>query len=177
MNTLANSLFICLITTLQVFESVAQPRATILAAIRKDFQAINADKTLSGKKLGNEEFLKNTPDGGGELNGYYKNRNLVKIVEWIGFSYGNRTREFYLKNGKLFFVYEKFESFVVKDSLNAEIDHSKVTTTFEGRYYINRDKLIEQKISGKRTFNEDSVTIKELVDAARENARLLKQAG
>ena len=169
-------MLICVLATLLVPPSVAQSKTALMTAIRQDFQAINADKTLSKRTLSDDEFMENATDGGGELTGYYKKDSLVKIIEWIGLSFGNRTREFYLKNAKLFFVYEKFESFFVKDSAVAEIDHSKVTTTFEGRYYFNKDKLIEQKSSGKRTFEEaPAAVITELLDAAKENTRLLNK--
>ncbi|MFI5129407.1 MAG: hypothetical protein ACHQFX_05425 [Chitinophagales bacterium] len=168
--------FICFLGTIVVPPSEAQSKTLLITAIRKDFQAINADKTLSKKTLTDEEFMENATDGGGELTGYYKKDSLVKIIEWIGLSFGNRTREFYLKNAKLFFVYEKFESFVVKDSTVAEIDHSKVTTTFEGRYYFNKDKLIEQKNSGKQSFEETPAAVMvELLNAAKENIRLLNK--
>ena len=173
--TVAKSMLIGLVIFNLFLQAGAQSKAVLIAAIRKDFQAINADQTLSKKTLSDEQFLENQPDGGGELTGYYKNDTIVKIVEWIGLSYGNRTREFYFKKGQLFFVYEKFESFVIKDSTEGEIDHSSVTTTFEGRYYFNKDKLIDQKILGKRTFDEGSATvIKQLVAAAKENKKLLK---
>jgi len=169
------SMLICFLAITAFLHSGAQSKAIIIAAIRKDFQAINTDETLAKKTLSDEEFTENVPDGGCELTGYYKKDSIVKIVEWIGLSYGNRTREFYFKKGRLFFVYERFESFVIKDSTEGEIDHSQVTTTFEGRYYFNMDKLIGQKVSGRRTFEEGSVAvIKELLNGAKENTRLLK---
>src|SRR5258705_6652554 len=152
MSLLTKSILAGLVAVTSVIQSASQSKATIMAEIRKDFQAINADRTLSKKTLSDEEFMENASDGGGELAGYYKKGNLVKIVEWLGLSYGNRTREFYFKNNSVFFVYEKFESFAIKDSAAAEMDHSKVKITFEGRYYFNHDKLIDQKITGKTSF-------------------------
>src|SRR5258706_8459542 len=95
--TVAKSMLIGLVIFNLFLHAGAQSKAVMIAAIRKDFQAINADKTLSKKTLSDEEFLENQPDGGGELTGYYKNDTIVKITEWIGLSYGNRTREFYFK--------------------------------------------------------------------------------
>lgn len=153
----------------------AQAKSGLIATIKKDFRAINTDKTLTKKTLSNEEFMENITDGGGELTGFYKKENLVKIIEWVGLSYGNRTREFYFKDNRLFFVYEKFQSFVINDS-TGEMDHAKVKTTFEGRYYFSNTKVIEQKITGKRTFEDESAgTAKELLESATENTRRLKQ--
>lgn len=131
----------------------AQSKASMIASIRKEFQAINTDKSLSKKTLSEEEFLENTPDGGASLTGYYKKDSLVKIVEWVGLSYGNRTREFYLKKGSLIFVFVKFESFVPLKS-GEGLDHSRVKTSFEGRYYFNKSKLIEQKVTGKQPMED-----------------------
>ncbi len=161
--------------TMLVMQLHAQTKLELTATIRKDFQEINNDRSLAKKTLDGEEFLENIPDGGAELTGYYKNNEIVKAVEWIGLSYGNRTREFYFKNEKLFFVYEKFQSFIIDDSTR-EMDHSNVKTTFEGRYYFNKDKLIEKKITGKRIFEDESANlVKELLESAKENSSLLKQ--
>ena len=153
----------------------SQVNSDLIKTIRKDFQTINADTTLKKVELDEEEFLENTPDGGGELIGFYKEINLVKIYEWIGLSYGNSTREFYFKHDKLFFVYEKFQSFVVNNKTN-EIDHGKVRTTFEGRYYFNDKKLIDQKLSGQRTFEDkNNDIVKELLSEAKENFEIVNR--
>jgi hypothetical protein len=171
----AKSILICFLITFFFHKSHAQTQSELIAAIRKNFRSINADRALTKKMLSNEEFLENMPDGGGELTGYFKKDSIVKIVEWIGLSYGNRTREFYFKNNKPFFVYEKLESFIIIDSTR-EMDYSKTKKTFEGRYYFNKDILIEQKTTGKRTFEDESAGIvKELLESAKENIKLLKQ--
>ena len=156
--------------------SYGQTKEEIIKTIRADFQAINNDKSLSKKTLSNEEIAPAEQlDGGLELTGYYKSKDLVKMVHWVGLSYGNRTREFYFKNNHLFFVYEKFESFVVtKDS--ASLDHSRTNTSFEGRYYFNDDKLIDQKISGKRILDDGSEDIvKTLLESAKDNRTILNK--
>ena len=146
----------------------SQVKSDLIKTIRKDFQTINADTTLKKVELDEEEFLENTPDGGAELVGFYKENSLVKIYQWIGLSYGNSTREFYFNHDKLFFLYEKFQSFVVNNKTN-EIDHGKVRTTFEGRYYFNDKKLIDQKLSGQRTFEDKNHDmVKELLSEAKD---------
>jgi hypothetical protein len=149
-----------------------QASQEIIKNIRKNFQTTNADTTLKKLSLDGEEFLDHVPDGGGELTGFFKNDSIVKISEWIGLSYGNRVREYYYKSNKLIFVYEKFQSFVQKN--NGELDHDKIKTTFEGRYYFDKDKLIEQKISGKRTFEDNSSdVVKDLQEEAKNNFNIL----
>jgi hypothetical protein len=174
MKTVIKTALFCFFTLLLSGDSQGQTKTGLIETIRKDFQHINIDTTLKKKTLQDEEFLENMPDGGGELTGYYRNDSIVKIVEWIGLSYGNRTREFYFTKSQLFFVYEKFESFISNDT-TGEVDHSKIKTTFEGRYYFNNNKLIEQKTLGKRTFEEESFdSVKELQGAAKEDIRLLR---
>jgi hypothetical protein len=156
------------------FISYSQTKEGVIKNIRQQFQLINADKTLKRVVLENEEFLENVPDGGGELKGFFRHDSLVKIIEWIGLSYGNRIREYYFINGNLFFAFEKFESFV--ETKNHDLDHSKTKITFEGRYYLNKNKIIDQKITGKRTFDEDSKNIvTKLQDEANNDMKLLKK--
>jgi hypothetical protein len=176
MSAFRKLILICFFTSALFPVLFGQSKAELIKAIRKDFQVINHDSSLKKKTLENEEFLKNRPDGGGELTGYYKNESIVKMIEWIGLSYGNRTREFYFRKGQLFFVYEKFESFARNDT-TAETDFSKSPMmTFEGRYYFSNNKLIEQKTSGKRALaDEASDIIKELQETAASNIKLLWQ--
>jgi hypothetical protein len=153
----------------------AQSKTDIINTIRENFRAINADGGLTKKILSDEEFLDGGTDGGAELTGYYKKDSLVKIKEWIGLSYGNRTREFYFIWNQLFFVYEKIDFFVRNDSI-PDIEHAKISTTFEGRYYFNKNKLIEKRITGKRTFDdEDDKIIQELQESAITNSKILNK--
>lgn len=131
-----------------------QTRPQVLETIRKQFQAINADAHLEKLELSGEDFLDEATDGGAQLTGFFKKDSLVKMVAWIGISYGNRTQEFYLQDGKLFFAYVKFEAFVPNDSLQ-ELDRSKTQVSFEGRYYFHDNKLVEKKIRGKYPLEEE----------------------
>jgi hypothetical protein len=122
--------------------------------------------------LDDEQINEDGSDGGAELKGYFKNEKIVKMFHWLGISYGNRIKEFYFKEDHLIFVYEKFESFIqTKNGL----DHSKTKTSFEGRYYFNKGKLIEQKITGKKPLLDKDANIeKELKEEAQ---RLRLQLG
>jgi len=147
--------------------------------IRKKFQTINRDTTYSTLTLNNEEFLEQMTDGGGQLTGYFKYQNIDKIHERIGLSYGVLTREYYLEEGQLIFVFEKEDTFPYVDSL-AALDYTKTETAFEGRYYFDNGKLIKTKIKGEKRFPDklvfDSQT-KEgaLLASAVSNAELLTE--
>ena len=151
-------------------EGLSQKQTETISRIRKEFTRINQDSTLKVTTLDAEEFLENTPDGGAELKGFYKNGKLVKLVEWIGLSYGNRIREFYLKDEVLFFVYEIFYSFIrTEDGL----DPSKTVKSFEGRYYISANKLIAKKQTGKIKVDQSVPTASTLIADAEEYRKKL----
>lgn len=119
-----------------VTTSFAQSPSDQIKLIRKEFQIINSDTTLKKITLDGEDFLDNVPDGGAELSGYYKNRQIKKIYQWIGLSRGNEITEYYFKDGQVIFAYQKFESFIYNEK-QGEMDYTKTKTTFEGRYYYN----------------------------------------
>jgi hypothetical protein len=76
----------------------AQTENNMLNKIRKAVEHINNDSGYAIKKLDNEEFLEHTTDNGGQLTGYFKNGQLVKIIEWIGLSSCVDITEYYLQN-------------------------------------------------------------------------------
>ncbi len=79
------------------FHVYAQSGNTGINKIRKIVTQINKDSDYSKRKLENEEFLEQMTDNGGELTGYFKNRKLVKIVEWIGLSSCVNITEYYYR--------------------------------------------------------------------------------
>jgi hypothetical protein len=151
--------------------AIGQDKQVLIKNIRLNYHSINANKLLRKVTLDVEDFLDHTPDGGGELTGYFKKGSIVKMVEWIGLSYGNRIREYYLKDGKVFFIYEQFVAF---QPTKTGLDHFKVKIAFEGRYYINNGKLIDKVISGKKPIEDDSANnINELLSVAQDDIKAL----
>jgi hypothetical protein len=161
---LCRSLICVFIFAQLAIASCREDKNSRIAVIRKQFNLINADTSLKVRELDAEEFLDNAPDGGASLEGYYKKDKLVKIVEWIGLSYGNRSREFYLDDQKLFFVYEKLDTFML-DNATEEFDRGKPGTAFERRYYFYDQKLIEQKRSGSQAMDEPDADIAKILVA------------
>ena len=144
----------------------SQSKQDLIKDIRHEFQIINTYKNLQVHSLDAEEFLENSPDRGAELKAYSKKDSIVKITEWIGLSYANRTREFYFKNQKLIFVYEKFDSFITEKS--DSLDFSKARKEFEGRYYFKNDKLIDEKLWGKKPMGGEKTSAAGLLSDAKE---------
>ena len=168
-------IFFLLLGTLFLIVSFAQTKDEKIKLIRKKFEAINKDTTLRRVTLENEEFLVNIPDGGGELTGFYKGKEIKKIYEWIGLSNGIRIKEFYFDKGQLIFVYEKFDSFVF-DAQKNEFDFTKTKTIFEGRYYFNNKKLFSRSSKGDKSLAaRDESTEDDLIERATENLEALSK--
>ena len=168
-------IFFLLLATLFLIVSFAQTKDEKIKLIRKKFEAINKDTTLRRVTLENEEFLVNIPDGGGELTGFYKGKEIKKIYEWIGLSNGIRIKEFYFDKGQLIFVYEKFDSFVF-DAQKNEFDFTKTKTIFEGRYYFSNKKLFNRSTKvNKASTTQDESTEEGLLARANENIEVLNK--
>ena len=67
----------------------AQSNVQLIKQVKREVKIISNDSTLKNITLNDKEFLDHTPDGGGQLTGFYKNDQIEKIVLWIGLSYGN----------------------------------------------------------------------------------------
>jgi len=155
--------------------SFAQTKDEQIKLIRKKFEIINTDTTLRKVTLENEEFLTNMTDAGGELTGFYKNKEIKKVYEWIGLSNGISIKEFYFDKGQLIFVYEKFNSFVFDDKKD-EFDLTKIKTIFEGRYYFNNEKLFSKSTKGNKALAAQGESSgKSLLESADDNMRLLNK--
>ena len=86
-------------------------------------------------------------DGGGQLTGYFKNGQLLKMVERIGLSSCVNTTEFYLQDNKLIFVYTQGKEFKYVDSL-ATFNSRIQTVTMECRFYFHNNKMIKSILTG-----------------------------
>ena len=175
MRKAAKHIFLFFLGTVSLIVSFAQSKEEQIKLIRKKFETINKDTTLRKVVLENEEFLNNMTDGGGKLTGFYMNKEIKKIYEWIGLSNGISIKEFYFDKGQLIFVYEKFDSFVFDDKKN-EFDLTKTKTVFEGRYYFNNKKLFSRSTKGDKALAaQDESTEEELVKKANENLQTLSK--
>ena len=148
-----------------------------IAGIRKIVQQINTDTGYIVKQLNTEEFLKEAPDNGAELKGYFKKDRLVKITEWIGLSSCVNITEYYLDAGKLLFTYTKGSQSPYNDSLQT-LDDTKSDLTMEYRFYFENGKLIHSILKGSsRCSGEPSIALAAgiLKDCERYKKLLLKK--
>ena len=175
MRRTAKHIFLFFLATAILIVSFAQTKDEQIKMIRKKFETINKDTTLKKVVLENEEFLSNMTDGGGKLTGFYKNKEIKKIYEWIGLSNGISIKEYYFDREQLIFVYEKFDSFVFDDKRN-EFDLTKTKTIFEGRYYFNSKKLFSRSTKGDKSLAaRDESTEAGLIERANENLETLSK--
>jgi hypothetical protein len=135
--------------------STGQSVPNIINTIKKEIRIIDIDSSKQKVTLENEEFMKDMPDGGGMMTGYFKNEQVRKIYMWVGLSYGTEINEFYFMNNQLMFVYEQFHAFpLVKSS--GEFDYTRTEITFDGRYYFYHNKIISKVTKGHRHFEENT---------------------
>ena len=148
-----------LVTLLLSFSNTAfsQNKNAIIEQIKKEFAHINTDTGLKKVLLVEDEFKTGT-DRGGELTGYLKNKQIVKIRAWIGISNGFYITEYFLKNNELIFVYKIFNTYMYDEKQN-KFDESIVDRKFEGRYYFNNKKLIDKIAIGDAQTNTDEASL------------------
>src|SRR5579871_4069993 len=130
------------------FSVFSQTDNIMINKIQKIVQQINNDSGYTIKKLDNDEFLDHTTDEGGELTAYFKNGQLVKIIEWIGLSSCVNITEYYLQDNKLIFTYTKGSQYSYNES-SGNFDRNKLSNTMECRFYYDNDKLIRHAFKGE----------------------------
>jgi hypothetical protein len=123
--------------------------------IRKALNEINSIKHLNKIELEAEEFLEEAPDGGASLTGYFDNTRLVKIISWIGLSYGIRQIDYYFRRDSLIFAFVTERHFsIIQDS----VDYEHTDLVVEARYYFNHNKLIDRKVRGSGFWDKEQAS-------------------
>jgi len=160
--------------TLTIDATYSQSREQLISNIRVEFKRINFQAKLRTKELNSEELLGQMTDGGSKLTGYFEDDKLVKFTEWVGLSYGSIASEYYIKNGELFFVFQKESKYADKvDGIVGDLDYTKLESKFEGRYYFNSEELIKEIEKGERLFSREFDKVK-AIEYVKTIAELLK---
>jgi len=130
-----------------------QTKEDEIRQIRISYLKINNDHSLKTIVLNNDDFLPDeAPDGGCSLTGYYKNDTLYKMSAWIGLSYCVRQYDYYVNNGRPVFVFETEKDFPA--NADGTLVYTKLTHSFEGRYYLNGQKVIDIKLKGEKRMDQ-----------------------
>ena len=102
----------------------------------------------------------------GEVSYYYKGNVLKKIVSHLYFETGNEYREYYIKNDKVYFIYEKMTHIehIIKVMPTGESvwkENPKVLGISEKRYYFDSNGEIVRYIDEKGNIHENDLQMRE----------------
>lgn len=147
----------------------SQDTKALIENIKEEIESIHLDTALKSVTLQNEEFLQNMTDGGGELTGFYKGKQIYRIYRSIGISYGVGLSEFYYRKNKLIFIREKFNSYVY-DSLSQNFDYTKLNTTYSGKFYFSNGNLIDSIVTGNRFFSDNAAGFEKILTGESDEA-------
>lgn len=134
----------------------AQTNPLFKKQINQNVKTINSLKTLEQRSV--EELHSSVNDTARDLRltGFFKKDKLLKIVSKEKTSSGIQVMEYYLNNDKLIFVLEQFKTFVF-DKKTDSFNKDSTETNFEGKYYFNNNKLIDQITTGHNKFENDNL--------------------
>lgn len=154
-----------------------QNKDAIIKGIKEKVKAINNEEDYQIKKLDNEWFVSHdfVRDAGTQIDGYYKQNNLKKIVERIGLSFEVRTYEYYYSDGGLILIHEKNEIFPYNEETGI-MDRTRLELAFEGDYYINNNDIVDIITSGEKRTPEkvsEKEFVSSLILSSKENVELL----
>ena len=123
--------------------------------IDKQVRQINSDRGLTKKKFNANEVYGKIFDGGGQIQAYLKDGQLIKIEENIGLSYGRVTTIIYLKEGEPIKIIDREENFKIKDDQSG-LDYTKLIQVFEASIYVVNWDKDDSKIvrKGERKLSE-----------------------
>ena len=140
-----------------------------IAQIRKDYKSTNAIKNYIVKEIEDDE----QSIEGGVIRYYFQNGIVKKIItEYFGETWRGTT-EYYVKNGKVYFIFDKTEKYNVPYYINAnwykennlkvgEVFNSKKSKITEKRYYFDENEKLIQYIIGNKRIDENIQKLKEI---------------
>ena len=140
-----------------------------IAQIRKDYKGTNAIKNYIVKEIEDDE----QSIEGGVIRYYFQNRIVKKIItEYFGETWRGTT-EYYIKNGKVYFIFERAKKYNVPYYVNVdwyrknnmkvgEVFDSKKSKISERSYYFDENEKLIQYISENKKIVENVQKLKEI---------------
>ena len=113
------------------------------------------DRTDKEKLVVRKEEVDDGPVG--EVSYYYKGNVLKKIVSHLYFETGNEYREYYIKNNRVYFIYQKLTA----TEHVIWTDNPKVLGIYETRYYFDSNGKIVRYVDEKGNIHENDSQMKE----------------
>ena len=145
------NLIIALSVILLNVNTHAQTLLQNIQEIRKQFKWINSQKDFEKVYFENDEFTDQLTSEGGQMDVFYKNGNVYKIVENFATSGQVYSNEYYMKNNRLIFVYHKETRFLPNPETG---EQTKPEVYFEGRIYYKDGKIIRHLKKGKSAIEK-----------------------
>ena len=139
-----------------------------ITQIRKDFMSTNAVKNYVIKEVEDSE----QSTDGGVVKYYFQNGVVKKIVaEHFGESWNSLT-EYYVKNGKVYFIFDKTEKYNVpyyvdskwykeNELKKGEIFDKRKSKFFEKRYYFDENEKLIRYIDENKKIVENGKKLRE----------------
>jgi hypothetical protein len=126
-----------------------------LERIDNEVKSIESDSTLEETEFDWVELTGITTDGGGILKVWRNEKQICKIVEEIGLSYGRIRTIIYLNNGIPIKITETEENFGHE---NGELNYKELNEVFRANIYVYDWENDYSKIEriGKRVLSEGS---------------------
>lgn len=147
------AIVLCLIL-LTVGVTYAQDRNKIIEDIRDIVETIRMDTALKSVTVPVNEFP-DSSNAPGELTGFYRNNKIYYIYRSAALAHGEQVIQFYYWKNKPVFISEKITTYVYNESLKT-FDYTLLNTTYTGYYYINKDSLIQKKVTGNKNLDDNS---------------------
>ncbi|WGH75639.1 hypothetical protein P8625_00310 [Tenacibaculum tangerinum] len=140
-----------------------------LDRIENEVKSIESDSTLQKMEFDWVELTGITTDGGGILKVWRNEKQIRKIVEEIGLSYGRIRTIIYLNNGNPIKIIETEENFGRK---NDELNYEELSEVYREIIYVFdwENDNAEIKRTGKRNMSEGSCSMYELAESVMERA-------
>ena len=151
----------------------AQIDSTYIVAVDRLVHEIDDGKDYELRTLENEEFLAHMTDGGGELKGFLKDGQLVKLVSWVGVSSCVYITEYYFDRGELIFVQEQGLEFAYVDSTGS-FDPAVQNVSMVNRVYFRNGVLAPVSQQGSTRCGGNSAPLKEVAWLLGDEAKRLK---
>jgi len=145
-----------------------------LDRIDNEVKSIESDSTLEETEFDWVKLTGITTDGGGILKIWRNEKQICKIVEEIGLSYGRIRTIIYLNNGIPIKIIETEENFGHE---NGELNYKLLNEVYREAIYVfdwKNDKA-EIKRIGKRNLSEASCSMYELAESVIERAEKVKK--
>ena len=156
---------------------ITRNKDTLITSIKEEAELIDGEKDLKRKILDNEWFVDHdvVRDAGTQLDGYFKDGKIFKIVETRGQSFELQTYEYYYLDEQLIMIHEINEIFPYIEETGA-MDYTNLKREFEGYYFVNDGEIVEMKTAGtKRSpppMSEEEF-VSALISSSKENVELL----